>query len=327
MPPTRRLPRLVPLFRDESVDSFLARLAAANHVDTEELRALLQIRMLKKTPVTALREPLATVSGYTEHQLTLALPEFITVENTDTPGLIDRPLINDRTPQRPACRLCTLRAGIAEPVICWMTHDRNVCLRHWLWIGDGCQNPDDQVNISPLPATVLAQRQHRNLIARHGRRWVNLAFHDAKKIFLAWKERYEFGPEEAVVRRLTALIYPSGKPVADGLALAAGFHPEIVTLSGLLASDHWERTALRNGGLAPFIREVSTRGIVAGYEPDDIDDPLIKWVRDRLTHYKFALHHAGWDTLSLILHNETTRRTTNQPTKDFRTCPLTFPRY
>jgi hypothetical protein len=84
---------------------------------------------------------------------------------------------------------------------------------------------------------------------------------------------------------------------------------------------------LRNGGLAPFIREVSTRGIVAGYEPDDIDDPLIKRVRDRLTHYKFALHHTGWDTLSLILRNETTRRTTNQPTKDFRTCPLTFPRY
>ncbi|KUM76209.1 hypothetical protein [Streptomyces curacoi] len=64
-----------------------------------------------------------------------------------------------------------------------------------------------------------------------------------------------------------------------------------------------------------------------GYETDDLDDPLIKWVRDRLPHYKCALHHAGWDKLSLILHNETTRSATNQPTKDFRTCPLTFPRY
>ncbi|MEU9997759.1 TniQ family protein [Streptomyces sp. NPDC050848] len=53
-----------PRTRDESVDSFLARLAAANHVDTEELRAHLEVRMLKKTPITALREPLATVSGY-----------------------------------------------------------------------------------------------------------------------------------------------------------------------------------------------------------------------------------------------------------------------
>ncbi|GGR70455.1 hypothetical protein GCM10010269_06720 [Streptomyces humidus] len=54
--------------------------------------------------------------------------------------------------------------------------------------------------------------------------------------------------------------------------------------------------------------------------------PLTKWVRDRPTHYRFDLHHTGWDTLSLILHNETTRSVTDRPTKDFRTCPPTFPR-
>lgn len=327
MPPTRRLPRAVSLFPDETVDSFIARLAAANHVEVEELRALLDVRMLKKTPITALREPLAIVSGHSERRLTLALPEFIEQKNTDVPGLIDRPLINDRLTPRSACRRCVRRAGIAEPVICWMTHDRNVCLRHWLWTGEGCRQASDQVDVTPLPATVLAQRQHRNLIARHGRRWVNLAFHDAKKIYFDWKERYGFGPKEAIARRMAILASPSGKPVPDNIALAVGFHPEIVALSGLLASDHWERTALRNGGLAAFLGEVSARGILGGYEPDGIDDPLIKWVRDRLKHYKFALHYTGWDTLALILHNETTRSATNQPTKDFRTCPLTFPRY
>ncbi|MFD4603544.1 hypothetical protein ACFWPQ_36650 [Streptomyces sp. NPDC058464] len=67
--------------------------------------------------------------------------------------------------------------------------------------------------------------------------------------------------------------------MADGLALAAGLHPEIVALSGLLASDHWERTALRDGGLAPFVGGVSSRGIGGvssrgiGVGPDDIDAP------------------------------------------------------
>ncbi|MFB7918068.1 hypothetical protein [Streptomyces sp. NPDC056061] len=77
----------------------------------------------------------------------------------------------------------------------------------------------------------------------------------------------------------------------DDIALAVGFHPEILALSGLRASDHWERTALRDGCLAAFLREVSAQGILGGDESDGIDDPLIKWVRDRLNHYKFALHY------------------------------------
>ncbi|GAA1110776.1 TniQ family protein [Streptomyces javensis] len=327
MPPSRRLPRTVPLFRDETVDSFLARLAAANHLDIEELRALLDVRMLKKTPITELRPPLATVSGYTEHHLTLALPEFIATKRTDTPGLIDRPLPDSHNAQRPACRFCVHRAGITSPVICWMTHERNVCLRHLLWIGDGCQQPEDQVDITPLPDTVLAQRHHRNLIARHGRRWVGLAFHSAKEIFLDWKERYEFHPEEAVTRRLTALSHPSGKPVADDLALTAGFHPEIVRLSGLLASDHWERVALRKGGLASFLDEVSHRNILGGYEPEDRSDPLLKWVRDRVGNYNMALHFNRWEILAFLFHDETTRRLTKRPATDLRTCPLPLPHY
>ncbi|MFF3127820.1 hypothetical protein ACFVRD_37255 [Streptomyces sp. NPDC057908] len=66
------------------------------------------------------------------------------------------------------------------------THDRNVCLRHRLWIGDGITNADEQVDVSRLPDALQAQRHHRNLIARHGRRWVRSAYPDARKIYFTW---------------------------------------------------------------------------------------------------------------------------------------------
>ncbi|MEV0224424.1 hypothetical protein [Streptomyces sp. NPDC050704] len=283
--------------------------------------------MLKKTPATALRAPLAVITGYAEQHLTLALPEFIGQRYTDTPGLIDRPLVDGHVPQRPACRFCTRRAGIDARVTCWMTHDRNICLRHLLWIGEGCSEPSDQVDLSPLPATAQAQRHHHNLINRHGRRWVSLAFADATKIFSTWKERSTFGPRETITHRLTSLTRPSGEPVAADLAFAAGFHPEIIRLSGLLASDHWERTGLRKGGLAPFVREVSRRHIIKGFDPDGLDDPLIQWLRDRANHYNMAQHLNKWDILTVLLHEETTRRLTKRLRTDLRTCPLPQPRY
>lgn len=190
MPLRPPLPRTVPLFHNETLDSFLHRLAAANHLPAVQLLSLLEIRRTKKTPVNTLLEPLAAAAGVRQHALELALPEFLDADTPDKPGTIGRPRAALRTAsQRPACRRCTHAAGITTPVTCWTTHDHNICLRHRLWIGDHIANADEQVDISRLPDALRAQKRHRNLIARHGRRWVRNAYPDARKIYFTWLQQ------------------------------------------------------------------------------------------------------------------------------------------
>jgi hypothetical protein len=159
MPPRQPLPCTVPLFHNETLDSFLHRLAAANHLPADQLLPLLEIRRTKKTPANTLLEPLAAAAGVRQRALELALPECLDadVDATDKPGTIGRPRSALHTAiQRPACRRCTHAAGITMTVTCWTTHDRNVCLRHRLWIGNGIANADEQVDISRLPDTLRA---------------------------------------------------------------------------------------------------------------------------------------------------------------------------
>ncbi len=58
---------------------------------------------------------------------------------------------------RPACRRCTARRGIAEPVACHLPPHLTVCRRHRLWIGSTGQ---------PWQAGPYGTRS-RDLLARH----------------------------------------------------------------------------------------------------------------------------------------------------------------
>jgi hypothetical protein len=94
-------------------------------------------------------------------------------------------------------------------VTCWTTHDRNVCLRHRLWIGNGIANADKQVDVSRLPDTLRAPRHHRNLITRHGRRWVRNAYPDARKMFFAWLQ-------QSAARSICSTLHATSLPTAPG---------------------------------------------------------------------------------------------------------------
>ncbi|SEE64598.1 TniQ protein [Streptomyces sp. 3213] len=322
MTPRRPLPCAVPPFHNETVDSFIARLAAANHLRVGELREHLGIRMLKKTPVTALLEPLSVVAGYPAATLRLAMPEFITTKYTDEPGLIERPLPGRPSSQtRPACRRCVHAAGITAPVECWITHERNVCLRHRLWIGTGCRVPEDQADLRRLPRVCHAQRHHRNVLARHGRRWVHRRFREATDIYLKWYEEREFKSQREVVRRMIALASATRRPITKAIMLSVIFHPEIVALTGLLASDRWERRLLAgNGGLLRFTAEITRREALVDYVLEETDDPLYEWIEQRISHHKFTSHY--WRSYEVLTPEETTRPTQNRHRRDFRTNPL-----
>ncbi|NGN63175.1 hypothetical protein G5C51_04535 [Streptomyces sp. A7024] len=325
MIPHRQLPCTARPFHDETVNSYLARLAAANHLRIEELREHLGVRMLKKTPMGKLLEPLSTLSGYPVHNLRLAMPEFITEQYTDEPGCIERPATSrHRALKRPACRRCTRAMGITEPVTCWTTHDRNVCLRHRLWIGEGCHRIDDQADLRRLPRVCRAQRHHRNLLVRHGRRWVRERFHEARSIYLQWHKEREFQPQHEIVRRMLNLAAANRRPIRKDLLLPVIFHAEIVALTGLLASRHWEqRLYLGEGSPQRYVEEITRREILAGYQLTEEDDPLFDWIKGRVIQHKFCrVHWRAWGALD---PDETTRPTPpNRPSRDFRTSPWPF---
>ncbi|MFF3334980.1 TniQ family protein [Streptomyces sp. NPDC002888] len=291
MPRQQPLPRAVSPFHDETVASFLSRLASANHLPADQLLPLLEIRRTKKTPVSTLLEALASAVGVPSRTLKLALPEFLDPDATDSSGTIGRPRSTLHTAiQRPACRRCTSAAGITSPVTCWTTHDRNVCVRHRLWIGDGVTRIDEQVDISRLPDTLKAQRRHRNLITRHGRRRVRNAYHNARKIYFSWMQETA-DPFELLDTARRILPDGAGQPPSSELTFSMVFHPQVVALTGLLAGQQWERHAVSTGHVIWLVEQITARNILLGYVPKERSDPLIQWVEQYFSLHKFIAFH------------------------------------
>jgi hypothetical protein len=80
---------------------------------------------------------------------------------------------------RPACRRCTARRGIAEPVACHLPPHLTVCRRHWLWIGPSARSHAGQLDVSPFPEVLRAQRRHLAQLSRHHWREVDIAIREA----------------------------------------------------------------------------------------------------------------------------------------------------
>ena len=70
---------------------------------------------------------------------------------------------------RPACRRCTARRGIAGPVACRLPPHLTVCRRHRLWTGPAARTHAGQLDISPFPEILRAQRRHLAQLRHH--RW------------------------------------------------------------------------------------------------------------------------------------------------------------
>ena len=68
---------------------------------------------------------------------------------------------------RPARRRCTARYGISEPVACHLPPHQTVCRRHRLWIGAAARFHAGQLDISPFPEILRAQRRHLALVHHH----------------------------------------------------------------------------------------------------------------------------------------------------------------
>ncbi len=68
---------------------------------------------------------------------------------------------------RPACRRCTALRGITGPIACRLPPHLTVCSRHRLWTGPAARTHAGQLDVSPFPEILRAQRRHLAQLHHH----------------------------------------------------------------------------------------------------------------------------------------------------------------
>ena len=272
----RPLPRLVAPFRDETITSYLHRLAGPNHIDPARLRSWLAGSDRKDAPVPLSR--LAAVTGMPCRSLAYAMPQICTAAELSGLPVQNRPRARDGW-SFAACRPCA--AG--QPVTRWALHDDVVCYRHRRWISKDHDQPD----LTRQPEILHAHRRHRWLIRRHGRDPVMRAVRDARHICTGW--RLDGLPDPGFGRRMEIFRGPGWADPDEWApqAFEAATYPQSVALARLLASPYWRERILGNhwAGHDQFTAELR-RTVAPDYTWDyrpctrwrrSRDDPLLEW--------------------------------------------------
>ncbi|GAA1993951.1 TniQ family protein [Catenulispora subtropica] len=277
------LPRSVKPVLNETMDSYIRRLALANFLDPQALRAHLAGDNRKRTPVPA--STLAAVTGHSARTLRCALPEL----NIDDTGA-NLPITGRPHPAsakaRPACRLCTAARGVSEHVQCWARSEDQVCFKHLRWLGLDSA-PANQPDLSEHPRIVRAARQHAALVRTYGRSDVRAAYADAAHIARSWLEE-----KWCLNHVVNTLIDFHGKDWdlhRDDPTVAAALYPASIALIGVILSPWWQSLDvtgawnLRDMFLHPFVGQI--RELVRATVADD---------------YELDIHRGGrgWDSLT-----------------------------
>ena len=285
-PPTatvRRLPRDVAPFRDETVRSYEARLAAANHLPVAGLRAAAGCHGLLSA------DALGALTGRAPRTLLLALPELrATRHDLQLPA--DNRWPHPPTPQharsgrsvliRPVCRRCAAARGATGEVLAWTPSEVQICLKHALWIGG--QDPHGQWDLRDVPELPAAQRHHTNLVRRHGRPAVQTAYSQAVEV-TAWWAQHGCWSSGAVTRRHLLAGLTSGTPRDRDPIVALMYYPETVGLLSLFVSRYWTKVLgeqpRRDLWDSPLIRRFHAEvRRCTGYDvTGDAVDPLHRW--------------------------------------------------
>ena len=162
--PPRPLPRTVTPVAGEYHLDYIARLADANHLAFSELTAALD-----DTAAITLHGPRGWKRHEQERLAAAAGQPLARIARLYWPD----PRVYLRDPEgfhkmlRPACRRCTARYGITGPVACHLPPHRTVCRRHRLWIGPAARSHAGQLDVTPFPEVLRAQRRHCHLAQLH----------------------------------------------------------------------------------------------------------------------------------------------------------------
>ena len=252
MPSLRRLPRTLPPLLNETVRSYLWRLAEANALTGSDLEHhLTGSSKPKKDDVTA--EKLAAITGYPARTLRYAMLELCTADDLAVMHVAGRPCPgptgwdrwwpHNRT--RYACGHCAAQRGVTSrgsthPEL-WTTHEDAVCLRHRRWLGTLHQ--DAQPDLTYLPEILTANRQHRRMIKIYGREQVRTATIDAVPICRGWNE--PLWDSSPVYRRVQVFKSQGHEThLIDNATFDAAIYPQAVALTRLFASPYWRHQAM-----------------------------------------------------------------------------------
>jgi hypothetical protein len=273
-----QLPIPIPPAMNETIESYLHRLAVVNHISYHTLTVHLGLtsdrRGLRMRPDNLAR--LAMVTGYSPEHLTRALPQLAN-RHTDPAHLANWP--------RPACPACTNRHRGGRVTRYYPTYV-HACPKHRLWVSGGefqRIHRGDVLDISGTPAIVAAHSRHRRLAQQRGPQPTQYAFTVARGF---WNNLASIPARSGVSERL-GILKPVARPVIslDDLEYLAASYPNVVNIAALLASPHWRRVASRNGTRKLFLTELGCRtsGERRPYWPRHNSDPIAQWI-DRLTH-------------------------------------------
>lgn len=236
-PPRCALPHRVRPFPDEVTESYLDRLATANHLDTGDLRRYLaREKRARSAPLDV--PALATLTGVPEAALRHAMPELSAPEELAVLGtMLGRPRPGFAS-QGPACRSCVAVRGGGPMVMRWHTHENVLCRRHRLWTHIRRGGSSGQLDLRDHPEIVAANSLHRRLIRRFGRTAVHTAFEEARLICYEWP-RYSPDQRATMNNRINALYGRPTSVYAGDPAIDAAIYAQQVALTRLLASPAW----------------------------------------------------------------------------------------
>jgi hypothetical protein len=268
------LPRHVSPFPAETLDSYLRRLAQANHLSPEALRGYIAGgRRSRPVPLSQLAIFAGVPASTLQHAI--AAPE----------GGRPRTLYIGQIPVHPhpagpACRLCALAHGatLSQQVWCRTHPEQVICLRHRRWIRSAAATA--QPCLDNQPDILQAHKQHLRLVRRLGREQVMLGFAAAEHICRQWHAHRQHDEEP---RRRMRIFHGCDQPLpAHDPTIAAAAYPQAVALARLLASPYWRSlaTGLPDAGEPPFALEVR-KTVAPGYKwpsSRSSTDPLYRWI-------------------------------------------------
>jgi hypothetical protein len=174
--PLPPLPRTVTPVPGEYYVGYVARLAAANHLEFGELSGALD-----DTAAMTVYGPLGWKQHEQERLAAAASQPLARIARLcwPDPRYYLRDIEGFHQLLRPACRRCAARYGITEPVACHLPPHQTVCRRHRLWTGPAARSHDGQLDVSPFPEVVRAHRRHLALVHHHHWWHVDTAIKDA----------------------------------------------------------------------------------------------------------------------------------------------------
>ncbi|SKP81384.1 Uncharacterised protein [Mycobacteroides abscessus subsp. abscessus] len=268
--PQRQLPKTVAPFLNETVLSYVARLAHANHLATAQLR--------RYVAGTAHGHPhpdwLAVAAGQPERVLRARLRGFAANERT---------YLNQTTSFRPLCRLCMARRGIHEPVYCTLAPHITACQRHQLWIGPLVHTLDDQKCLRHQPRVLAAARIHTQLVRRRGAAEVQSTVRQVRHFLSYWAnaEQLAINPFEDNSLSASIAVYPDLIEIAATLAIhrqQIAQHPirRRIAWPQLLLQKINERTGHAHTDITPIEQWVHNQRLTAA-----IQSPTADGIKDR----------------------------------------------